>query len=108
MRYNLSKLMRKAWGLFRKGKLSFSEALSLAWKWIKVQADNAIAIQTAAAAAGFADDEVHTWYGWKSLGRLVMHTEQAVFSVEIADPTTRKGTRINSYFTYDQTQHMPI
>ena len=39
---------------------------------------------------------------------MVIHTEQAIFQVEVEDPTTRKGTRINSYFLYSQTQPAPM
>lgn len=111
MRYNLSKLMKKAWSLYRKASRkaasSFGEALRTAWAWMKVQAANAAKVETAAEAAGYADDEVHTWAGWQSLGRMVIHTSEAVFKVEVLDPTTRKGTRVQSYFTYDQTQPTP-
>ena len=61
-----------------------------------------------AEAAGYADMVYHTWAGWRALGRQVIHTSEAVFQVEVADPTTRKGSRIQSYFTYDQTQPAPM
>lgn len=106
-RYNLKAIMQKAWKLFKaaakKAAITFSEALKLAWKWAKVQASNAAKVEATAAAAGYGDMICRTWYGWKSIGREVMHTEKAVFQVEIADPTTHKGTRIESYFTYEQT-----
>ena len=112
MKYNLSKLMKKAWSLFRqamkKAAITFSEALSMAWKWIKVQAGNAIKVEEAAEAAGFADEVVNTWAGWQALGRMVIHTSEAVFKVEVDDPTTKKGTRIQSFFTYEQTQPAPV
>ena len=106
-RYNMKSIMVKAWALFKKAAkkaaITFSEALKLAWKWAKVQASNAAKVEATAAAAGYGDMICRTWYGWKSIGREVMHTEKAVFQVEIADPTTHKGTRIESYFTYEQT-----
>ena len=101
--YNLSKLFKKAWSLFKKGHTTFSAALKLAWAWLKVQASNAAKVEAAAIAAGFGDMVCRTWYGWKAMGREVMHTERCVFQVEVADPTTKKGTRIESYFTYEQT-----
>lgn len=111
MKYNLSKLMRKAWSIYRqamkKAAVTFSEALKKAWSWIKVQDANTAIIEAAATAAGYADEVCHTWAGWQALGRMVIHTSEAVFKVEVADPTTRKGTRIQSYFTYDQTQPTP-
>lgn len=106
-RYNLSKLFKKAWSLYRKAAkkaaVTFGEALKAAWAWLKVQAANNALVEAVAMAAGFGDVVCRTWYGWKSVGREVMHTEKAAFQVEIADPTTRKGSRIESYFTYEQT-----
>lgn len=106
-RYNLSKLMKKAWSLYRKAAkkaaTTFSAALKAAWAWLKVQESNAAKVEAAAIEAGYGDMVYRTWYGWKSVGREVMHTEKAVFQVTVADPTTAKGSRIESYFTYDQT-----
>lgn len=106
-RYNLSNLMKKAWSLYRKAMkkatATFSAALKAAWAWLKVQASNAAKVEAAATEAGYGDVICRTWYGWKSKGREVMHTEKAVFQVEVLDPTVRKGTRIESYFTYEQT-----
>lgn len=102
-RYNLSKLMKKAWALYRKATTTFAAALKLAWAWLKVQEANAAKVDEAAKAAGYGDMVCRTWYGWKATGREVMHTEKAVFQVEVADPTTKRGARIESYFTYDQT-----
>lgn len=110
MKYNLSKLMKKAWSLFRtaakKAAITFSEALRLAWAWLKVQAANAVKIEAAAEAAEI-EEEFHTWAGWQALGRMVIHTEQAAFKCEVEDPTTKKGTRIKSFFLYSQTQPAP-
>lgn len=110
MKYNLSKLMKKAWSLYRKAMrkagTTFGEALKAAWVWIRVQTANAAKVEAAAAALG-VEEEYHTWAGWQALGRRVIHTSEAIFKVEVADPTTKKGTRIQSYFTYDQTQPMP-
>lgn len=110
MKYNLSKLMKKAWSLFRtaakKAAITFSEALRLAWAWLKVQAANAVKIEAAAEAAEI-EEEYHSWAGWQALGRMVIHTEQAAFKCEVEDPTTKKGTRIKSFFLYSQTQPAP-
>ena len=111
MKYNLSKLMKKAWSLFRaaakKAAISFGEALRRAWAWLKVQEANTAKVEAAAEAAGIVE-EFHTWAGWQALGRMVIHTSEAIFKVEVADPTTKKGTRIQSYFIYDQTQPAPM
>ena len=110
MKYNLSRLMKKAWSLYRKASIraaaSFADALRAAWAWIKVQAANAEIVNAAMEAAGI-DEEAHTWAGWQALGRMVIHTEAAALQVTVADPTTKKGTRISSYFTYSQTQPAP-
>ena len=107
MKYNLSKLMKKAWSLYRKamkkGNATFGAALKAAWAWLKVQGENAVKVEAAAVAAGFGDMVCRTWYGWKAVGREVMHTEKAAFQVTIADPTTKAGHRVESYFTYEQT-----
>ena len=112
MKYNLSKLMKKAWSLYRqamkKAAITFSEALKKAWSWIKVQDANAAKIEAAAREAGYADEECRTWAGWQALGRMVMHTSEAAFKVEVTDPTTKKGTRIQSYFIYSDTQPTPV
>jgi len=111
MKYDLRKLMKKAWSLYRqamkKAAITFSEALKRAWAWIRVQAANAEAVTAAMEAAGI-EEEAHTWAGWQALGRMVIHTEEAVLKVAVADPLTKKGTRIKSYFTYTQTQPAPM
>ena len=110
-KYNLSTLMKKAWSLYRKalkkGTAKFADALRTAWAWLKVQASNKAIVEAAATAAGIVE-EYHSWYGWQQLGRMVIHTSEASFQVVIADPTTKKGTRVQSYFIYSDTQPAPI
>ena len=106
MKYNLSRLMHKAWSLYRKAAGTFSEALRKAWKWLKVQDSNTAKVEAAAAKAGVME-EYHTWAGWQSLGRMVIHTSKTTFKVKVADPTTKKGTRVQSYFVYSDTQPAP-
>ena len=110
MKYNLSKLMKKAWSLFRtavkKAAITFGEALRRAWGWLKVQNANKAIIEAAADALGI-EEEYHTWAGWQALSRMVIRTSEALFKVEVADPTTKKGTRVQSYFIYRQTQPEP-
>lgn len=109
-RYDMSRLMKKAWSLFRqaakKVAITFSEALRKAWQWIKVQAAASAKVEATAEALGIVE-EYHTWAGWQALGRMVIHTEQATFKVEVDDLTTKKGTRIKSFFLYSQTQPAP-
>ena len=95
-RYNLSKIMRAAWKLFRKGIQSFAVALRLAWA-------NEKAHRQAKAAAEITED-THTWSGWKSLGYEVIHESKALYKAVLADPATKSGTRIVSYFGFSQVQ----
>ena len=110
MKYNLSKLMKKAWSLYKKASkkatANFADALRAAWAWLKVQAANTAKVAEVAAALGI-EETYHTWAGWQALGRMVIHTSEATFKVEVADPTTKKGTRIQSYFIYSDTQVAP-
>lgn len=109
-RYNLRQLMKKAWTFYRQGlkkaAMTFSAALKLAWQWIKVQTMNAAKVEAKAAEMGI-EEEAHSWAGWKVLGRMVMHTAKAAFKVEVADPTTKTGIRVKSYFIYSDTQPLP-
>lgn len=110
-RYNLSQLFRKAWSLYRKASkkaaASFADSLRAAWAWLKVQAANTAKVDAIAAELG-VEEVYHTWAGWQAIGRMVMHTEEAAFKVEVDDPTTRKGSRLNAYFLYSQTQPAPM
>ena len=95
-KYNLSQIMRAAWGVFRKGVASFSVALRMAWS-------NAKARNAAKAAAGISE-ETHTWAGWKRLGYEVLHESKALYQAVISDPATKSGTRRTSYFGLSQVQ----
>ena len=95
-KYNLSGIMRAAWGFFRKGVYSFSLALRMAWA-------NAKAANTAKAAAEITE-ETHTWYGWKELGYEVIHESKCLYQAVLSDPATKSGTRRTSYFGLSQVQ----
>lgn len=97
------KVMYKAWSLFRRFKMTFSEALRMAWAWLKVQAENAAKVKAEAEELGI-DEEYHTWAGWQALGRMVKHGESWMFRVMVKDPTTKSGTRVQPFFTYGQTE----
>ena len=60
MNYNLSRIMSKAWELFRKLDISFSECLRRAWAAVKAEPVNAARIAAARTAAGITED-VNTW-----------------------------------------------
>lgn len=110
-KYDLSKLFRKAWSIYRtamkKGSTTFGEALKKAWAWLKVQDANKAIVEAAAQAAGIVE-EYRTWAGWQAVGRMVIHTSEAAFKVTVADPLTKAGTRVMSYFIYSDTQPAPI
>ena len=82
MKYNLSKIMRRAWELFRKGALTFSEALHRAWLTAKAEPVNAQRIEDAKAAAGVTED-INTWAGWKKQGYEVIHGSKALFGCDL-------------------------
>lgn len=96
MKYNLSSIMHSAWKFFRKLKITFSEALKLAWRNSKTQ-------NAAKAAAGITET-THTWAGWKAAGYEVIHESKALFKAIIEDPATKSGTRTVAFFGASQVQ----
>lgn len=72
MKYNLSKIMLKAWKVYRKTKnISFAEALHRAWLSAKAEEINAKRIEDAKHAAGITE-ETNTFAKWKELLLLSM------------------------------------
>lgn len=82
MKYNLRKIMLKAWELFRKLEISFSEALHRAWISAKAAPVNAERIEAAKAAAGITE-ETNTWKGWMDAGFEVIHGSKALFGADL-------------------------
>ena len=72
MRYDLNKIMSRAWRNFRKFSISFAEALHRAWLSAKAETVNAERIETAKAEAGISE-RTETWSRWKELGYEVIH-----------------------------------
>ena len=71
MRYDLSRVMTKAWKIYRQNKekgISFAESLHRAWLSIK------------AKKAANITEPVNTWARWKELGFEVIHGSKALFS----------------------------
>jgi len=95
-KYNLSQIMSAAWRIFRKGVQSFAVALRMAWS-------NAKAHNEAKAKAGITE-ATHTWAGWRDLGYEVIHESKALYKAILADPATKKGTRVVCYFGASQVQ----
>ena len=82
MMYNLKQIMTRAWNNFRKGGMSFAEALHRAWLSAKAEPVNAQRIEAARAAAGVTED-AQTWAGWQRLGYEVIHGSKALFGVDL-------------------------
>ena len=82
MKYNLSQIMKKAWELFRKGKVTFAGALHRAWLAAKPVTINQKRIEDAKAAAG-VDEETNTWSEWKKIGYEVIHGSKALFGADL-------------------------
>lgn len=107
MRYNLSKLMTKAWKIYRQNKeegISFAEALHRAWLSAKAEKVNNTRIETAKKAANVTEP-VNTWARWKELGYGVVHGSKALFSTVLiwgsrGDDVTYKA----SFFGRSQVQ----
>ena len=96
--YNLSHIMKKAWTLFNATERTFAQCLRQAWIEAKAFAK--------ALKDAMTDEEVHTWYGWRELGYEVIHESKNIFQITVADPKTKSGTRVLSYFKKSQVQLM--
>ena len=104
MRYNLTAIMSRAWKNYRKGGLTFAEALHRSWISAKAETVNAERIRQAADAAGITE-EVNTWTGWKRLGREVVHESRALFQAVLIWGSKGDGkTYTGSFFGISQTQ----
>lgn len=97
MKYNLSQIMTRAWKLFRKLAINFSEALHRAWLSAKAEPVNARRIEAAKQAAGIAET-VNTWAGWKALGYEVIHGSRALFGVELIHGSRGDGANYKASF----------
>ena len=97
MKYNLRKIMLKAWELFRKLEISFSEALHRAWISAKAVPVNAQRIEAAKAAAGILE-EVRTWSGWKEAGFEVIHGSKALFGCDLIHGSKGDGATYKARF----------
>lgn len=79
MKYNLSKIMLKAWKVYRKTKnISFAEALHRAWLSAKAEEINAKRIEDAKHAAGITEETNTFTELWKVVMRIVLHLQKAV------------------------------
>lgn len=106
MKYNRSEIMRKAWQIFRKLGISFSESLHRAWQSAKAEPLNAERIRGAKEAAGIVED-ANTWSGWKALGYEVIHGSKALFGVELIWASRGDGSSYKARF-FGASQVQPI
>lgn len=106
MRYNLKQIMTRAWSNFRKGGMSFAEALHRAWLSAKAEPVNAQRIEAARDAAGVTE-VAQTWVGWKRLGYEVIHGSRALFGVDLIWGSKGDGATYKARF-FGASQVQPI
>jgi len=97
MKYDLAKIMRHAWSIFRKAALTFAEALHRAWLSAKAEPINAQRIEAVKAACGVTED-VQTWAGWQRLGYEVIHGSKALFGVDLIYGSKGDGATYKARF----------
>lgn len=106
MKYNLRAIMLRAWKNYRKGGMTFGEALHRAWLSEKAQDVNQQRVEAAKEAAGILE-EVNTWYGWKLLGFEVIHGMKALFGVDLIHGSKGDGAIYKArFFGASQVQAM--
>ena len=81
-KYDLRKIMMRAWRIYRENELSFGECLHRAWLSAKAEEVNTKRIEAAKATAG-VKEETNTWSGWKQLGYEVIHGSKALFGADL-------------------------
>ena len=94
---DLRKIMLKAWALYRKNEITFSEALHRSWLSAKAEPENESRIQAAKAAAGIVE-AVNTWAGWKALGYEVIHGSKALFGADLIHGSKGDGAIYKARF----------
>lgn len=98
MRYDLSKIMVRAWRLYRAGKgLTFAECLHRSWTSEKAQPVNAERVEAAKLAAGVTE-EVKTWSGWRAAGFEVIHGSKSLFGCDLIHGSKGDGAIYKARF----------
>ncbi|MCD8010933.1 MAG: hypothetical protein LUF34_09195 [Lachnospiraceae bacterium] len=106
MKYNLRNIMLAAWKNYRKGGITFGEALHRAWLSAKAEEVNAKRIEAAKAAAGITE-ETNTWSAWKNLGYEVIHGSKALFGANLIWGSRGDGAIYKArFFGRSQVQEM--
>lgn len=107
MKYDLSKIMTKAWELFRKlGNLPFAECLHRAWLCAKAVEVNEQRISQAKAKAGVSE-ECNTWNEWKAPGYEVLYGSKALFGANLNWGSKGDGKTYQARF-FGASQVQPI
>lgn len=107
MKPNLSRIMRRAWRIFRKEKgLSFGEALHRSWLAAKAEPTNTARVQAAKEQAGITE-ECKTWSGWKEAGFEVRHGSRALFGCDLIHGSKGDGAVYKARF-FGQSQVQAI
>lgn len=98
MKYNLSKIMLKAWKIYRKTKnIRFAKALHRAWLSAKAEEINAKRIECAKQDAGITE-ETNTFAKWKELGYKVVHGSKALFGCSLIWGSRGDGAEYKASF----------
>lgn len=107
MKYNLVKIMTRAWKIFRQTKgLRFGEALHRAWLSAKAEEINAQRIVDAKAAAGIVE-QTATWKAWHDAGYDVIHGSKALFGCDLIWGSRGDGATYKARF-FGASQVQPI
>ena len=106
MKYDLHKIMRRAWALFRKGVAAFAECLHRAWASAKAQPVNDKRIAEAQQSAGVTE-QVNTWAGWKAAGYMVEHGAKALFQAVLIHSSKGDGQTYRASF-FGRSQVQPL
>lgn len=106
MKYNLSKIMKRAHELYKKfkGSVDWAECLRRSWAAEKAKPENEKRIAEAKAAAGLpADADIDTHHGWTQRGFMVAHGSKCRFQVSLIHASKGIGkSYIASFFSADQ------
>ena len=100
MKYNLSRIMLKAWKIDRQNRdkgISFSESLHRAWLSAKAEEVNAKRIEVAKQAAGITE-QTEIYSKWKELGYKVVHGSKALFGCSLIWGSRGNGAEYKASF----------
>jgi len=104
--YNLQHIMTRAWTNYRRGSVTFPEALHRAWISEKAIPVNSDRIHRAKLAAGIVE-ECRTWSDWKSAGFEVVHGSKALFGVDLIYGSRGDGAVYKARF-FGRSQVQPV